>query len=267
MGRKRNQGKARRAAKAKAREEAKKEVDNQPANSPEQQSLSAAAQIQQFQIDEEKCAHGLFDLSISTDITQFVDKFHSSFITSNKRNLEFRLQAAEDATMPEFADVLKDLDKMETAISCFLCLGTQNLLESNYDGSTTCATIARICDQYIAVDLKQTQALPNRPKLYETYYADLHTLVKFFRHRIPCSCLDKMYEEVKHITKISICGNPQCSIPRRKVDRSKTKYCSRCRNVSYCSRECQEADWSRHKATCDEFVAMKAEFDAKQKNM
>ncbi len=29
------------------------------------------------------------------------------------------------------------------------------------------------------------------------------------------------------------------------------KYCSRCMSSKYCSKECQRADWGRHKTTCD----------------
>ena len=29
------------------------------------------------------------------------------------------------------------------------------------------------------------------------------------------------------------------------------KHCKRCMNISYCSKSCQEADWPRHKTTCD----------------
>jgi len=114
------------------------------------------------------------------------------------------------------------------------------------------------------------------PKIYETYLAsscgdtynpaDLHTLVKFFRKRIPCSCscLDAKYEEVKATTKMGWCFNLQCNLLR--VERSKTMYCDRCRFVTYCSRECQKAHWSKHQATCDKAAALKAKFDAKQQN-
>ena len=257
MGRKRNQGKARRAAKAKAREEAERRGDNT-------QALSAAAQIQQFQIDEEKCKHGLFDPSISTYITQFVDIFHSSFITSTQRNLGLRLYDAYNASRVQFAEVWEDAAKMEMAISCLSCLGTQAILDNKYNHARDFAVSARYFEQYIAVKLKQTQALYYWPKIHETYEADIHTLVKFFRHRILCSCLDEMYEEVKHITKMGCCYNPQCSLPNKRVERSKAKYCSRCRCATYCSRECQEADWSRHKSDCDEEVSIIAEFVAKQ---
>merc|ERR1712098_665312 len=32
--------------------------------------------------------------------------------------------------------------------------------------------------------------------------------------------------------------------------KEKLKFCSRCRNVYYCSPECQKRDWKRHKADC-----------------
>ena len=268
MGRKRNQGKARRAAKAKAREEADEgeNNNNQTANnSSEEQSLSA--QMRQLQMGDEKCRHGLFDPSISTDITQFIIAFNLSFREAagfGDQSIARCLVDAEKATRDEFADVWNDSTKMEIAISYLLCLGTNAILKRQDDTARDCATFARCLEQYIAVLFKQTQALVNWPKIEDTYFADLHTLVKFFRHRIPCSCLDEKYKEVKHITKMGHCYNPQCSISRRKVERSKTKYCSRCRCVTYCSRECQVADWKEHALDCDDFVAMIAKFEAKR---
>ena len=262
MGRKRNQGKARRAAKAKAREAADdREENNQTANSSGQPLM---AQM----IDEQKCKHG-FNPSVSTDITQFVGAFHASFMTSNRRKtLSLRLDDASNATWYEFAVVWKDSAKMEMAISTCLSVGTQHCLEGDYLNARNWATFAKFFEQHIAVELKQTQAQIYWPKIEDTYFGDEeHTLVKFFRHRIPCSCLDEKYKEVKSITKMGLCYNPQCSIPGRKVERSKTKYCSRCRNVTYCSRQCQVADWSGHKPLCDKFAATIAKFDAKQQNM
>ncbi len=158
---------------------------------------------------------------------------------------------------------------MDIVISRSLCAGTHQFLKGNYIDARSFATIARYLEQYIAVELKQTQALYNWPKIYETYYADEHTHVKFLRHRISCSCLDEKYEEVKHITNTGICYSAECSIPDKynRVERSKIKDCSRCRCATYCSRECQEADWSRHKPDCDRNAALIAEFEAKQQNM
>ena len=94
----------------------------------------------------------------------------------------------------------------------------------------------------------------------------MHTLVKYFRKRIPCSCLDGKYDEVKAITKLGFCFNPECNFEMSgELERSKTMYCSRCRCATYCSRECQKADWARHKSYCDKDAAERAEFDAKTK--
>ena len=57
---------------------------------------------------------------------------------------------ARDATLDEFAGVWHDSAKMEMAMSFYLCMGTQYLLEINYHGSRLFATIARFFEQYIA---------------------------------------------------------------------------------------------------------------------
>ena len=274
MGRKRNQGKARRAAKAKAREEAEDGANNNQASLEQ----SMAARMRQLQIGEggEKCDHGYhtaykrdFDpFSSKEEFLRFMSVFCGSLfeaVECGDRSLPDCLIAARDASMEEFADLWKDSTKLEIVMSYFLYVGTVDLLEGDYMNACKCTTLARYFEQHIAVELKQTQALMNWPKICEIYYGDDdHALVKFLRHRIPCSCLDKMYEEVKHVTKMGICWNPQCSIPGKKVERSKAKYCSRCRCATYCSRQCQEAAWEIHKPVCDDNFAVIAEFEEKR---
>ena len=155
MGRKRNQGKARRAARAKAREEAGERRNNnsQTANPLEHQPLSA--QLRQFHVDEGegKCRHG-FDPSVSTDISQFVDKFHSSFIEFVKcgnRSLPNCLLHATSTTVGKFAALWNDLATMEVAISVCLCSGTHHYLGGHYGNARDIAAVARYFEQYIAV--------------------------------------------------------------------------------------------------------------------
>ena len=294
MGRKRNQGKARkarRAAKAKAREEAVQAAqqeasdNNNPTANNERQQLPEADeqessitnellfgfgdQVQAVQIPpgEIICTHGFTPRSEQICI-EFISTFTRQFFEfSGRKSLAACLEVADKATLDKFADVWNDSVKMKIVISMYLFNGTQDVLENNYDNANQHATFARYFEQHIAVELEQSQALVNWPKVDDTYDADEHTLVKFFRKRIPCSCLDEKYEEVKHITKMGFCYNPQCSIPGRSVKRSKAKYCSRCRCVTYCSRECQVADWSSHKPNCDNGAAIITEFEAKQQNM
>ena len=272
MGRKRNQGKARRAAKAaKARGEAERRGD--AANSSGGQPLSE--QLRHLRADA-ACKHG-YDPPVSRDNNvsiQFVYALGKSLdeaIGCGDRSLSECFAAAVNATWDKFADVWNDSATMEMAMSCCLFVGTQHLIEGNDNSARKCATFARYLEQHIAVELKQTQALINWPKVESIYYYgdDLHTLVKFLRHRIPCSCLDEKYEEVKSITKMGFCYNRKCkfSFLGGGMERSRAKYCSRCRDATYCSRECQEANWSWHKTGCDRNAAIIAEFEAKQKNM
>lgn len=89
-----------------------------------------------------------------------------------------------------------------------------------------------------------------QPELFETNHADIHTLVSFFRRNIPCSCLDEKYKEVKSVTRVGLCHNPNCSLPGHLVKRRKMLYCTRCGTTNYCSRECQVEDWPRHRKNC-----------------
>ncbi len=266
MGRKRNQGKARKAAKAKAREEGEERMNETTINGRE---LSQEAQTH-WKIGNTQCTHGYHLSSSSRKMSsQFAPEFFKSFqeARGSGKPLPIRLIAARNATIVEYADVWKDSTKMEVAMSYSLSIGTNYILEDKYDHASRIATTARYFEEYIAVELQQTQALYRTNKLYETQNADQHTLVTFFRKRIPCSCLDKKYQEVKPISKMGMCFNTQCNLPNRMAKRSKTMYCDGCRRVTYCSRECQKAHWKKHKADCFKFAKIKADFDARQQNM
>eukprot|EP00984_Skeletonema_dohrnii_P008587 scaffold3171_cov84-Skeletonema_dohrnii-CCMP3373.AAC.1 len=175
------------------------------------------------------------------------------------------LVEATKATKEEFADVWNDSTKMDIVISFLLRIGTRYVLEDN-NAAWDIAYMARFLEQYAAVKLKQTQALINWSKIFQLnpIRGDDHTLVNFFRKRIPCSCLDDKYEQVNSITKMGICYNLHCNFPDRMVERSRTMYCSRCRGATYCSRECQKADWSEHKEICNHRDSIIAEFEAKK---
>jgi hypothetical protein len=260
VSRKKNQGKARKAAKA--REEAEERRKNNLTTNG--LVLSNIGDVPMSR-DTTTCGHGLEKID---DIYQ---NFVTAFLKAFKEAVESEADAmmilvkAENVTWDEFADVWKDSAKMEIAMSHFLSLGARAVLEGYKDHARTFAISARYIEQRTAVVLKQTQATMNWPKIEElTIRGDDHTLVKFFRRRIPCSCLDEIYEKVKHITKMGICYNPKCSIPGKELKRSKTMYCSRCLGASYCSRECQEADWKTHKSKCEAGTALKANFAAEQ---
>jgi len=116
--------------------------------------------------------------------------------------------------------------------------------------------------QWVDVMLHKTKAVLDPAKGIELIHADEHTLVKYLRKHIPCSCLDEKYEEVKKIKKMGICFNLQCSLPNREAERSTMLSCTRCRRVNYCSPQCQKVDWTDHKQDCDCWVALRAAFES-----
>jgi len=141
-------------------------------------------------------------------------------------------------------------------------LGTQEVLEGDIDSARCYAFIARHFEEhiavYLAVFLQETKATLDPTKVIELKHGDEHTLVKYLRKNIPCKCLDKKYKEVKSITKMGLCRNPQCSIPNRRVERKSMLYCTRCCAANYCSAECQRADWPVHKGVCDKNARARA---------
>ncbi len=275
VSRKKAAGKARKAAKAKARQAAEEEGNNNQVNEELKQSLAVAVTAQaspyltapEPALQPTSCQHSVHPLYEGVPY-QFVKVFTESYYEAagdGGRPLAVRLLDATNATKAEFADVWNDSAMMKMAISELLGSGTRVFLEGNYDGARDCATLVRYLEQYTAVELEQKRAVCNWPKINEVHHADLHTLVKYFRHRIPCSCLDEKYEEVKSITKMGLCYNEKCKFPNRMTERSNTMCCSRCRCAVYCSRECQIADFSRHRPFCDKNSEIQAEFEAKQK--
>jgi len=146
MGRKRNQGKARKAAKAKA-EERGDDNDNQRRNERQQ---SLAVQMQHMQIgaapissDTTKCWHGCQHMDKTC--IDFVVAFREVFYDKDGGGADILdcLFAAEDATLDKFAEVWNDSAKMESAISMLLCNGTQHVLDGNYASARDFATFAR----------------------------------------------------------------------------------------------------------------------------
>lgn len=63
------------------------------------------------------------------------------------------------------------------------------------------------------------------------------SIVKFCRKRTPCSCLDKIYKELKQQSKTGMCHH--C---KRRVERRALLVCSKCQASQYCSRKCQIED-------------------------
>jgi hypothetical protein len=150
----------------------------------------------------------------------------------------------------------KILTKWVWLFVLFIYIGTEQLLLGIADNARVYATFACFFDEMKEVFMNLAQATPNWTKVIELNTADEHTLVQYFKKRIPCSCFDDKYNEAKSITKMGRCCNSTCTLPDKKAKRGAMFYCTGCRSVNYCSRECQVADWGRHKEGCKTAVAV-----------
>jgi hypothetical protein len=186
-----------------------------------------------------------------------------------ERGFILSLSTARDSTKDEYSEVWNSADKMKQVMKYFLYNGTMNSLDGKGANTRHSAILARFFEEWLKVKVHKSQAFIDWPKVVEcgVGQSDEHTLVKYFWRRIRCSCLDEKYNVVKSMPKMGICFNPHCARSNSQekfVERSELKCCSRCRSVTYCSRECQAADWLLHKEFCEEVVATKAEFDTSQ---
>ena len=159
----------------------------------------------------------------------------------------------------KYLGVMMNSSKAAWIVSCFLANGTQHILNGD-DNQEACfsASTAIFFQQIMAIRFHKTQATPNIGKTIEMLQCDEHTLVAYFRKHIHCKCLDRKYKEVKSITKIGRCGNPDCALPGGRVERKGILHCIRCRDEYYCSRDCQKANWSEHKKACNVYVVRQA---------
>ncbi len=151
--------------------------------------------------------------------------------------------------------------------SHYISEGTKSLLRGDIDAARCYASLTYLFEKSFDMfnfegeggnaDIDFSSVKGSSPmRCIELSKADEHTLCSFFRKRIPCSCLKKMYKEVKSVTKLRLsrcCFNLGC---KRQLTKETTMCCSLCRQVSYCSRKCQKADWTAHKINCGMMSAL-----------
>jgi len=264
--RKKAKGKARRAikeAKAAAAEE-EEEGDEEQAALVANQDGSLEGQMQRLTMDdllrdrEKICRHGL-ELESCEEQIAFLEAFRDG---SYNERLGFF--AAMEKTQETFASVWKDAEKLKQVVSYCVAIGTQWIIDEEEDQARFWPSITYFFEEIIAVEFFSQRSL-QLCRIDELCSCDPHTLVSFFRKRIPCKCLDEKYEEVKSVTKMGSCSNPDCNLPDGKAERNKILYCAQCDQVGYCSRACQKAHWKEHKKICRYVADLNAKFDAKKR--
>lgn len=68
--------------------------------------------------------------------------------------------------------------------------------------------------------------------------------VRLYKKRIKCNCLNEKWSEAKKKPRLGNCSHWHCGVQK---DRKELKICTCCGFNQYCSKECQRADWPKHR--------------------
>mmetsp|Transcript_36948 Transcript_36948/g.66458 ORF Transcript_36948/g.66458 Transcript_36948/m.66458 type:complete len:257 (-) Transcript_36948:74-844(-) len=248
--RKRNKGKAR---KAKASEIPTKDDDQQQGQQERrgqerqeknQQLLHCLINSLSLEGAENKCDHGSPPPPIGDICCRFLRAFE------NNLNVAFDdSRDAQEACVKALYTVLDGQEvchtyRMKIADS-LVTLGTDYLLKGQvrYTNMATSVAIAVIGMDYDDLKRADTHAM-----LRDLVQGGERETTRFFSKRIDCSCLKEKYKQVKHQPKLGMCSHCEQTKERRKF-----LVCTGCRNCQYCSKECQQADWPKHKDICPKY--------------
>jgi hypothetical protein len=219
---KKAKGKAKKAAKAKKTEEAAAAEQTTTATNPEE-SLGAQAQkdddedalleeamklaaAEKKELDAEnkkaakrimaeECNHGCDPVpEDSHDCVGFIYTFFDELKAAQDRgeSLIDGIPKANQAADKKYPGVWNDSTKVGRILSNFLAKGTKHIIDEGCcDNARACASVAVYFEQYMAILFHTKTQLKNVAKIIEMRHCDEHTLVSYFRNRVPCKCLDK----------------------------------------------------------------------------
>lgn len=199
------------------------------------------------------CNHG-YEVVIPTDdhpLSSFMDQFFVNFHTINTgQNLSNLFQThtlvwTNESYRKLAIDILirigsnmlwREANENCIDLSWPVCIAQAIVVLEHYDGTND---IDSIFDSRVVRS--------NWRDLTIHTSSNRRDALKFYRKRTSCKCLKKMHLEArKSSPKTGICYC--CS---KEKERVLLCVCSRCMIEPYCSRECQLANWTKHKEDCD----------------
>ena len=119
------------------------------------------------------------------------------------------LSLAKNMNPQKYPRIWSNSERLDWIVSVLIAIGTELVLQYGDDMAITRQVISQseALRQYQIMVLHRIQ-----PKIYcaridDLVYADVRRIVSYTKKRIPCSCLDAKYKEVKSFTKTGMCRN------------------------------------------------------------
>ena len=189
--------------------------------------------------DDGGCNHGRPQISSLGEDGYHFASFCHSILREEEVQVELTLSNLEyifalTMSSGKYSNLFKDTEKMRLVLAFLSAEGTSAYLEGDADKAAGRAAMVMAFEDTEVFDEGRLMELlhPASGGSRE------HSIRNFFTAQIPCSCLDQSESR-------ALCH--KC----KRVDRSNLLLqCSACFNVSYCSKECQRADWKSHKKSC-----------------
>ena len=190
-------------------------------------------------------------------INRFMETFCDSFHVTLRElpTVQTGIHAV-DTTFKHFRQVWDDKALRDYATAGIVSFGTKLVLGGNWDEAARIAGGVILMEQYdptehVGDNANKTPFTLGRTNKEWMHHYDLmtahcgRTLVEFYYERVPCNCLQKMYDKVKSKPKLARC----CYCGAEKA-RTAMLICTGCSCTQYCGKECQVGDWARHKDVC-----------------
>eukprot|EP00594_Rhizosolenia_setigera_P005513 CAMPEP_0178950682 /NCGR_PEP_ID=MMETSP0789-20121207/6788_1 /TAXON_ID=3005 /ORGANISM="Rhizosolenia setigera, Strain CCMP 1694" /LENGTH=250 /DNA_ID=CAMNT_0020631435 /DNA_START=126 /DNA_END=875 /DNA_ORIENTATION=- len=144
-------------------------------------------------------------------------------------------------------EVWNDAMMRKMVIDELLSVGTDDLLENYTTHAREFAKAITILEACSGEGTTFCSAMSSRlEKLGYLKGAGDRDVVRFYKKRLSCLCLEEKYSLLKESQdRVS-----ECFHCKQITKGKKLKICIRCKHAHYCSMECHELDWPTHKKDC-----------------
>jgi len=191
---------------------------------------------------EHKCDHGCSITPQGHPVSVIVDSFIKTM-----RDCRVSVHESLLMTVKKHQEVWKDDTMKKMVIDEMLSIGTNLIIDKDIEVGRMISEAIILLEKYTSSENIHPSVLSKATEdLLYIQSAEEREIVRFYKKRIPCSCLDDLYSELK---KSQVRGG-RCFHCKQTIKRKDLKTCSRCKFAQYCSKECQISAWPSHKESC-----------------